>query len=119
MTSSSVCPTCGNQITPLTLLVCRESNVATRFGLTVKLTPHQAVILRALVDRHPLACSMEHLASKLWGAEEGPEYERNTIRVHLCRIRRALKPLGVGIPIRYETGYRLVLDDLPALECVA
>jgi DNA-binding response OmpR family regulator len=115
----SLCPTCNQQISPLTLLVCLESHAASRFGQIVKLSPHEAVILDALVGRHPRASSMAHLASKLWGAEEGPENEAENIRVKMARLRRLVSPLGVQIKLRYKTGYRLVLDELPAMREVA
>lgn len=116
---ASVCPTCGSQISPLTLAVCLQSNVATRLGLTVKLSPHRAVMLAALIDRHPRAAAVTHIAARLWGAEDGPENERNTIAVQMAHLRRSLAPLGVQIPLRYKTGYRLVLDELPAVREVA
>jgi DNA-binding response OmpR family regulator len=115
----SLCPTCNQQIAPLTLAVCLESNVATRLGREISVTPLQAVILRTLFDRHPKATPLPHLAAKLWGAAEGPQDENGTIRVMVSQLRLKLAPLSVRIVTRHKIGYRLVLDELPAIREVA
>jgi len=117
---TALCPLCSHPIAPLALLVCLESSAATRFGQMVQLTPHQAAILDMLARRSPRATSIELIAMKLWGAEDGPEHEHNTIRVHVSRLRRKLAPLGVSISNRYVAGYRLVFDEVAAVrECAA
>lgn len=115
----STCPTCSQPISPLTLAVCLQSNVAARAGQEVKLTPHLALILDTIAKRSPHAVSITHLASKLYGAEDGPEDENNCIRVRVSQLRALLTPLHARIEIRYKTGYRLVLDELPAMREVA
>ena len=115
----ALCPLCSHPISPLALLVCLESNTATHFGQTVQLTPHQAAILDMLLKRSPRATSIELIAMKLWGAEDGPEHEHNVIRVQVSQLRRKLASLGVSIPVRYVAGYRLVLSAMPAARAVA
>jgi DNA-binding response OmpR family regulator len=115
----NTCPTCGGQIAPLTLAICRQSNVVTRFGQTAKLTPAQTVLLRLLVDRYPCAVTVNAMASKLWGGSHGPEGEGDVIRTHLAKMRKRLVPLGMYILCCYNTGYRLILEDLHVMQEVA
>lgn len=115
----SLCPTCNQPISPLTLLVCLESNTASRLGRTAKLTPHLAIILDTLVRRSPRVTHLTHLAARLWGAEDGPTDEYNCLRVRMTQLRRVVAPLGVHIMNRHTIGYRLVLDELPAMREVA
>lgn len=87
--------------------------------MTVELSPHRAAMLAALIALYPRAATRKHIAAKLWGAEDGPEDEANVISVQMAHLRRSIAPLGVQIPHRYRAGYRLVLDELPAVKAVA
>lgn len=116
---NATCPTCGSQISPLTLAVCLQSNVAVRFGREVKLQPKHAEILHTLLERAPLATSLPHLVAKVWGIGDSPDNELNTLRVMISQLRVKLALLSVRIEVRYKTGYRLVLDELPAVKAVA
>jgi DNA-binding response OmpR family regulator len=116
---TATCPTCSQSIDPLQMLICRQSNVVSRFGQSVTLSPHHMIILTAIVDRHPRAVTRKHLAAKLWGAEDGPLDEMNTISVNLAQMRRKLRPLHISFSCRTAAGYRIVLDDMPAIREVA
>jgi DNA-binding response OmpR family regulator len=96
-----------------------ESNTVARFGRAVQLSPQQAVFLRILVDKYPGAANNSHLAARVWGAACGPENERDNIRVTISQARRKIAPLGVRIECRSKIGYRLVLDEMPAVREVA
>lgn len=113
------CPTCGQQIAPLQLFVCLESNVATRAGREVKLQPKQAEILHAMLERMPKVTSLPHLAAKVWGAGDSPDDEPQTLRVMIAQLRSRLASLSVRIKCTPLTGYRLVLDELPTVREVA
>lgn len=117
---TSLCPTCSQPISPLTLSVCLQSNVAVRLGMVAKLAGQQAVMLHTLIERQPMATTAEHFAVALWGiGTEAPENEKRHIGVQMHRLRRTLAPLFVRVENEYGTGYRLVLDELPAIREVA
>ena len=116
---SALCPTCSQPISPLTLAVCLQSNVAVRLGREVKLQPTQAEILHAILRRAPQAASLSHLAAKVWGLGNAPDDEPGTLRVMVSQLRTKLAPLSVRIKGRTGAGYRLVLDELPAIREVA
>jgi len=89
-------------------------------GKLVKLSSQQAVMLHTLLKRQPLATTQEQFAKALWGiGSEAPEDEGNHIKVQLHYLRRKIAPLSVRIENEYGVGYRLVLDDMPAVREVA
>lgn len=115
----ALCPTCGQQVAPLELFVCLQSNTASRLGRNVRLSPQQTVILHTLADKAPQALSAADLCVALYGAGDGPENENQTARSQMRYLRRRLAPLAIRIESTWGHGYRVVLDDLPARCAVA
>jgi DNA-binding response OmpR family regulator len=115
----SLCPTCGQQIAPLELLLSLETNMATRLGHTAKLSPQQAEILHVLLTRQPRMVSAPDICAAIYGSTDGPYDEAQVVRSQMANLRRNLAPLSVRIETVYGTGYRLVLDELPCAAVAA
>lgn len=115
--AGGICPCCG-QDTPdgRSLVVSLETNIASRWGRTVRLTPQQAEILHILSSRAPGTVREEPLVSGLYGYSDPPEKPSKTLRVQMVHIRNAVAPLGVNIKNVFGIGYRLVLDQWPPIE---
>lgn len=115
----SLCPTCGQQISPLQLLLSLENNTATRLGRVDKLPPQQAEILHVLLKRQPCTVSAADICAAIYANGDGPDDEMQVVRVQMWKMRRRLAPLAVRIETIHGTGYRLVLDDLPCAAVAA
>lgn len=115
----SLCPTCGQQIAPLQLLLSLETNKATRLGRTAALSPQQAEILHVLMKRQPRAVSAADISAAIYANGDGPDDEAQVVRVQMWKMRRHLAPLCVRIETIHGTGYRLALDDLPCAAVAA
>lgn len=76
-----------------------------RFRLKrVQLTALQARLLRALTSDLGTVVSRETLAGVVWPEGEG---RRNTLDVHIMRVRRLVEPLGLEIRTVRSRGYLL------------
>ena len=109
----SLCPTCGQQIAPLQLLLSLETNMVTRLGRTARLSPQQAEILHVLLARQPRTVSAADICVSIYGSTDGPYDEAQVVRSQMANLRRHLAPLSVRIETTLGVGYRLVLDELP------
>jgi DNA-binding response OmpR family regulator len=108
----SLCPTCGQQIAPLELVVCLNSETATRFGKTIKLSGSEAVILHTLHGHGGVL--MRGLARALYGKVAGPKAEPSGISNVIRRLRVKIAPICVRIENNRDgRGYFAVLDDSP------
>lgn len=113
------CPTCGGPAPDSRLLVSLENNRVTFGGKTVQLAPLEAEIAEVLRGAYPRSMPTGKLISRVYGAKE-VNWAENCIIVTICRMRRKLAPLGVGIRNFNRTGYRFEFADAqPVLHEVA
>jgi DNA-binding response OmpR family regulator len=80
-------------------------------GAVVQLTPSEAEISHLLVESYPRTVSHELLIWGLYG--DADEHFRNpdaTLKVHICRLRKKFRPLGVVVAVGQRRGYRLVMQ---------
>jgi len=73
------------------------------------LTPSEATLLAALLERSHEVVPAEEIARALWGTPVGDVHARAAIRTHLHTLRRKLAATGAGDAVRSVTGvgYRL------------
>lgn len=98
------------QAAPHHLTVCLSTNTATRGGVTVGLSPSQAVLLHELSNSFPSVVSVPRLGRAMWGAHA--ERSINTVRVMLTDLRKRLAPVRVLIQNQNGVGYRLELQPI-------
>lgn len=101
----NICPCC-HQETPLRGIMFASGTVS-RAGQSVHLTPHEAAIFGAILERAPEYVSTSKIINTLYGAHDGPENENNVLAVLAARMRKKLGALGLTIQSRYGRGYRL------------
>jgi hypothetical protein len=102
----SVCPCCGTPVDPLEILVDRTSGVVAFGGVEVRLAPVHLTILQLLIDHHPATVRTGDLYDHLYQLSHS-EPDPKVIDVHLCNMRKALRPVGLGIIGEWGYGARL------------
>lgn len=95
------CPCCGAEMHTPGLAALRH----------VRVTPFQRKVLDVLINTFPKALSARQLANRVYADDPngGPENSENCISVYLCRIRKAIQPLGwtAGARGNEQEGIRL------------
>lgn len=93
------------------VLVDLDGNTVAYRGRVVLVTGQQTVVARLLARRMPAVVSREALIRDIYGAHE-PVDANDGLGVAVCKLRRALKFLGLGVKAIHKRGYRLVeLED--------
>jgi DNA-binding response OmpR family regulator len=104
------CPCCGAEIVfAPDLIVSLDYNTASRNGVMVGMEPQSAVLAHELARRWPATVRYDRLETVMHGHMDHPGDFHSVLKVRVCRLRHALKPLGVGIANSYGVGYRLEL----------
>lgn len=93
-----------------TLSVNLETNTARRGGLTIKLTPGQAVILHTLAERFPKIATQATLYRALYGSSQKSDIK--TIRVAMTQLRKFLPVLKIEVHTIHNVGYMLALEPV-------
>ena len=73
-------------------------------GHSVPLPPVEHAIVSVLLERHPAVVSRDALTRRAWDRRP---LRRNTLDVHMVRLRRRLAPLGLEIRTVRARGYLL------------
>ena len=103
-----VCPLChGRQIKPTDLLVDRDGQRASRFGLVVHLVRYDAKVLDILNRRHPRTVDYDAIIMDVYGERDEPRNPGNVLKVRISYLRKAIKVLGVSVVNVTRFGYRL------------
>lgn len=71
----------------------------------VTLSAKETAILQTLFEQGKLYTSRRLLLERAW---KGVKVGSRTIDSHICRLRKKLKPMGVGIEGAYSQGYRMI-----------
>jgi DNA-binding response OmpR family regulator len=105
------CPCCGAEIgfAP-DLIVSLDYNTASRNGVMIGMEPQSAVLVHELTRQWPGNVPFERLERVMYGWTDHSGDFRSVLKVRISRLRRDLKPLGVGIANYYGVGYRLELS---------
>ncbi|RFU38553.1 helix-turn-helix domain-containing protein [Actinomadura logoneensis] len=76
---------------------------------SVAVSPSEARLLHLLVRRYGRIAAREELRALL--AEDGRPVSRNALDLHIKRIRRRVRPLGLTLRTAWGRGYVLEADD--------
>ena len=104
------CPCCSAPISPDRFLVDPNSHRATRNGVTIELTSRHLEILGMLASAAPEVVPHDALIRPLFGANASAQ-SFNTLKVHICKLRERIAPLGLSIETVWSAGYRLLFDQ--------
>ena len=102
--SGLLCPHCGAPTGDFSRLDIQEA----------RLTGLQMRVLDALVSGRNRFLSAEAIIDIIYAddATGGPDDAKNVVAVSICRLRRKLERLDIGIENRHSYGYRLIkLED--------
>lgn len=102
----TTCPCCGGTVNAKLPLVDLNTNVISWNDQTKKVGGTAAELMSIFANRYPAIADYDFLIDRLWGAGEPPDAS-NTLKSHICHLRRAVKPLGLKIENVWGTGYRL------------
>lgn len=89
-------------------------NVIFYRGRIIHLTPHEADILRVLLNNRGRTTSLESLIQSVYGQRE-PETAATSIRVAIYSLRKKLDGTGVEIRAQYKVGYEVQAAEVPEL----
>jgi DNA-binding response OmpR family regulator len=99
-----------SQAQPTHIAVCLTNNTVQRGGVTLSLSPNQAVALHMLSEHYPSVVTIGRLHIALWGSNS--DRSTNTLRVMMTELRKKLVPLKVLIQNQHGFGYRLELQPI-------
>lgn len=101
------CPCCGHHIAPDRILADLNTNTVTFGRRRVVLGAGEAEMAFAIVDAYPGTASLDRIYTALWGGYDRPLCAEKSVHVYACRIRAALKPIGLGLENIPRRGYRI------------
>lgn len=101
------CPTCGQSVNDSDRVrVNVDTGDVLVFGHRVKLTPKEAMMLKALADRYPNVIHKGSLMDLIYDMEtEQPDWK--ILAVYVFHLRRKLAGTGLTIKTHYGCGYSL------------
>jgi DNA-binding response OmpR family regulator len=79
-------------------------------GQSVALSRGEATLLESLIDRFGLLVARESLNGKIASGEPATS-SRNSLDLHIMRIRRRISPLGLAIRTAWGRGYIMEIDE--------
>ena len=102
------CPCCGQAMPKSKKGVCLNADLARvrRGDAAVRLTPDQFAIFEVLFDTYPRAAATDFIYSRVYD-DRGREPHPDSVKVHVCNLRRQLAGLKLAIVAEYGRGYRL------------
>jgi DNA-binding response OmpR family regulator len=110
-TNEDACPCCGQRL-PVNqdVEVYLEKNTVVHAGLTAKLTSKQAEVAYILARRMPAPVPNDMMLDQLYGgATDAPVSAENCLRVFTCKLRKAVRPIGLDVLNVYGRGYSLAV----------
>lgn len=101
---------------PDALVVDYDRRTLLRDGTAVRFEPTKFQILFSIARHLGGIRSKTDLFDELWGYREdgGPDSQEKVVDVHLCKIRKVLPALGIGIETVWGQGYRVINVAAPA-----
>lgn len=104
------CPTCGQDIPHLQIFIDMSAGRVARFGWEASLTPQQTRLLRVLVQASPATAAYDRIILAMYGDEDHPDGVDAVIKLHVHRLRKKLKRMGLEIRNHRGEGYSLHSD---------
>lgn len=104
------CPTCGQNIPELQLFIDVKAGRVTRFGWEATLTRQQMLVLLCLFRASPNVVGYDQIIQAIYGDEDEPDWADATIKLHVHRLKKKLKGMGLEIRNRRGEGYSLHSD---------
>jgi DNA-binding winged helix-turn-helix (wHTH) protein len=89
-------------------------NVIFDHGNVIRLAPHEADILKTLLDNRGRPTPMSALISKVYGIRE-PDAAAISIRVAIHSLRKKIKATGMQIRVEPSVGYEIDASRIPEL----
>jgi DNA-binding winged helix-turn-helix (wHTH) protein len=89
-------------------------NVIFDHGNVIRLAPHEADILKTLLDNRGRPTPMSGLISKVYGIRE-PDAAAISIRVAIHSLRKKIKATNMQIRVEPSVGYELDASRIPEL----
>jgi DNA-binding winged helix-turn-helix (wHTH) protein len=89
-------------------------NVIFYHNKTIALSPHEADILRVLLNNRARPTTIATLIKRVYGASE-PDAAAISIRVAIHSLRRKLRETGVMITAEPRVGYEIDVSSIPDL----
>jgi DNA-binding winged helix-turn-helix (wHTH) protein len=83
-------------------------------GKVIKLSPHEADILRVLLNNRARPTPIGTLIQRVYGANE-PDAAAVSIRVAIHSLRKKVKETGMQIRAEAKVGYEIEADSIPEL----
>lgn len=103
----SKCPCCGTDFSEADRpLVSLDTNRIMAGGEIVQLSPTEAEFASILLKAMPLGVERERIIARLWGAAPINDPEK-ALHVYATKLRKRLKPIGVGIRSIWGIGYAM------------
>jgi DNA-binding response OmpR family regulator len=110
------CPTCNQPLPQIDRpIVDLQNNLVLFRGSRLKVSGQRAVILYELAKAAPALVRYSRIEDALWGAMDGPENPLQSISVPLCKLRKAIAPLGLEIRSHRRLGLSLHIGDMPPI----
>lgn len=83
-------------------------------GKVIKLSPHEADILRVLLNNRARPTPIGTLIQRVYGANE-PDAAAVSIRVAIHSLRKKVQETGMKIRAEAKVGYEIEADSIPEL----
>ncbi len=83
-------------------------------GKVIKLSPHEADILRVLLNNRARPTPIGTLIQRVYGANE-PDAAAVSIRVAIHSLRKKVQETGMRIRAEAKVGYEIEADSIPEL----
>jgi len=101
------CPTCGQTLPAELLAIDREAGIVVANGRFAHFTIQEFRIFETLYDSNGRVQSKEQLLRAIAPiVDEEPEIK--IVDVFVCKVRKKLKGLGIGIDTVWGRGYRII-----------
>jgi len=104
------CPTCGQDIPELQLLIDVKARRVTRFGWEARLSPQEMRFLMLLIRASPNVAHYDQIILAIYAGGEEPDGANYAIKLHIHRLRKKLKGMDIEIRNLRGEGYSLHSD---------
>jgi DNA-binding winged helix-turn-helix (wHTH) protein len=89
-------------------------NIIYSGGKAIRLSPHEADILRVLLNNRARPTPIGTLIQKVYGANE-PDTAAVSIRVAIHSLRKKIQETGMSIQVEPKVGYEIEASHIPEL----
>lgn len=110
MPPENCCPLCGNTEIEIPVTLLPERGMVVANGKFAILTTHESMLLRKLSDVFPRLLSKEAILEWMYQINPDKEPEIKIVDVFVCKIRKKIEPLGIGIETHWGKGYSLAMS---------